>query len=635
MSNSRSSGQYFGIKAGEGSLSELYIGNKGGTQATFVTASSVDGKADVHNINNLSASSLTASHVRINTLDVVTINSIQQTQEELNISASLIVASDGAAASDEADGSGLFISGANASFTWNNTKSAMVVNKAFSGSSTIEGAGITGTSLALQSGGITAAGSIAGVSTLTATGLIKTSAGNLEVQNDGTIGTDSNSDMLTLGDTAETVTVKDGFNLDIAGHNGSKGLKLSGSLVTATAAELNILDGVTATTAELNLLDGVTATTAELNYVDVAATGTVEASKAVVVDASKDATGFRSVTGSGDVAFANLHASSNIYAAGDGSFAGSLTASALQMNSDGSSIGYNGGNVELDVAGGTVMTLTSTSLQVGVAITGSSGAHFAGASTFGSSVAATGSITAGTSFIIGSADLNEADMEKLDGITNGTVAANKAVVVNGSKDANGFRSVTGSGDAAFANLHASSNVYAGGSLVIGSTDLNETDLAKIDGITNGTGAANKALVLNASADVAGGLRSVTGSGDVAFANLHASSNIYAAGTLGVDGSATFGGAVTFGDHATLNNGKHLKAQSNDQCDLGENGTAFRAGYITTLNSTTVNATNVITGDFHMKNERGDWTLFEESDHIRIRNNATGQVFRMGMTLIEE
>jgi hypothetical protein len=38
--------------------------------------------------------------------------------------------------------------------------------------------------------------------------------------------------------------------------------------VTATAAELNILDGVTATAAELNVLDGVTATTAELNFTD-------------------------------------------------------------------------------------------------------------------------------------------------------------------------------------------------------------------------------------------------------------------------------------------------------------------------------------------------------------------------------
>ena len=38
--------------------------------------------------------------------------------------------------------------------------------------------------------------------------------------------------------------------------------------VTSTATELNILDGVTSTTAELNILDGVTATTAELNYTD-------------------------------------------------------------------------------------------------------------------------------------------------------------------------------------------------------------------------------------------------------------------------------------------------------------------------------------------------------------------------------
>jgi hypothetical protein len=38
--------------------------------------------------------------------------------------------------------------------------------------------------------------------------------------------------------------------------------------VTSTAAELNILDGVTSTAAELNILDGVTATTAEINLID-------------------------------------------------------------------------------------------------------------------------------------------------------------------------------------------------------------------------------------------------------------------------------------------------------------------------------------------------------------------------------
>ena len=45
-------------------------------------------------------------------------------------------------------------------------------------------------------------------------------------------------------------------------------LKIGGTTVTSTPAELNILDGVTSTTAELNILDGVTATTAEINYVD-------------------------------------------------------------------------------------------------------------------------------------------------------------------------------------------------------------------------------------------------------------------------------------------------------------------------------------------------------------------------------
>lgn len=38
--------------------------------------------------------------------------------------------------------------------------------------------------------------------------------------------------------------------------------------VTATQAELNILDGVTSTAAELNALDGITATVTELNYTD-------------------------------------------------------------------------------------------------------------------------------------------------------------------------------------------------------------------------------------------------------------------------------------------------------------------------------------------------------------------------------
>ena len=48
-------------------------------------------------------------------------------------------------------------------------------------------------------------------------------------------------------------------------------------------------------------------------------------------------------------------------------------------------------------------------------------------------VSTTGNITSGASFVIGSADMNEADLEKLDGITDGTAAANKAVVLDANK----------------------------------------------------------------------------------------------------------------------------------------------------------------------------------------------------------
>jgi hypothetical protein len=52
--------------------------------------------------------------------------------------------------------------------------------------------------------------------------------------------------------------------------------KVGGVAVTASAAELNKLDGVTATTAELNKLAGATATTAELNKLAGATATTAE-----------------------------------------------------------------------------------------------------------------------------------------------------------------------------------------------------------------------------------------------------------------------------------------------------------------------------------------------------------------------
>ena len=63
-------------------------------------------------------------------------------------------------------------------------------------------------------------------------------------------------------------------------------LSIGGTAITATAAELNTLDGITSTVAELNILDGVTATASELNLVDGSSAGTIVNSKAVIYGAA-------------------------------------------------------------------------------------------------------------------------------------------------------------------------------------------------------------------------------------------------------------------------------------------------------------------------------------------------------------
>ena len=64
-----------------------------------------------------------------------------------------------------------------------------------------------------------------------------------------------------------TITVPTGNVFTIADNSG---ISIGGTVVSSTAAELNILDGVTSTTAEINVLDGIpaTLTATELGYSD-------------------------------------------------------------------------------------------------------------------------------------------------------------------------------------------------------------------------------------------------------------------------------------------------------------------------------------------------------------------------------
>ena len=377
----------------------------------------------------------------------------------------------------------------------------------------------------------------AGFTAITATGLASLDGGinvndSLTVSNAGAVAGATSIDASGLSSLDGGINVRDVFTAATNGavvaaslNNSSGGITNAGSIAGATtinASGVVTAGGLTVGSAVLN--------EADLEQLDDLTAGTVAASKAVVVDSDKDASGFRNVTG-------------------------------------------------------------------------------------------TGAITAGTSFIIGSADLNEADMEKLDGITNGTAAAAKALVLDSNKDIGTIRNLTSNGSVSSVYLTAShayiqnldvgvinsktttvenvevsaslmilssgsataneadgsglflsgANAFfgwnntmsalssshqmfvngnmelgSGASLVIGSADLNEADLEKLDGITNGAGAANKALVLDGSADVASGLRNLSATGVITGGSLNDGTATYDAGVISSGVSATFSGVVTAG-----------------------------------------------------------------------------------------
>ena len=357
---------------------------------------------------------------------------------------------------------------------------------------------------------------------------------------------------------ADTLAIDDGDSGDLrkmtrANFLGSATAAFSNGLTATTVSASSTLQAVGATTlgSTLNVSGAATFASsvtagsfvigsadiseAELETIDGVTAGTVAASKAVVVDSNKDASGFRNVTATSFTDGTATLAGGNLAAVGQ------LTASYAKIGTlDVTTINSVTTTVENVEVSASLMILSDGAAQAseadgsGLFISGAN-AQFAWNNTksaLSSShqmfVNGNMELGSGASLVIGSADLNEVDLEKLDGITNGTAAANKALVLDGSKDLTGVNDLT-----------------LEGSFIIGDASMSETDLEKLDDITNGTAAANKAVVLDGSKNIATigtiGCGAITSTGNSSFAQVTTSGRVIVDDTT--DASSTTDGSL--------------------------------------------------------------------------------------------
>ena len=142
---------------------------------------------------------------------------------------------------------------------------ALVGESTISASAALQGASLAADGAAVLGGsltavGIAAGGALSGVTTLAASGLA--SVASISMDDGSTLGPDSVAGLWTFSAAGDTTQADGAYDFDLASHDGTNGLKLAGVLVDASAADLN--------------------------FTNVAAAGTAEASKAVVLDASKN-----------------------------------------------------------------------------------------------------------------------------------------------------------------------------------------------------------------------------------------------------------------------------------------------------------------------------------------------------------
>ena len=180
-----------------------------------------------------------------------------------------------------------------------------------------------------------------------------------------------------------------------------------------------------------------------------------------------------------------------------------------------------------------------------------------------------------TQFSIGSAVISEAELETIDGITAGTAAANKALIVDSSIDVAGIRNIGNTGTI------ITGGIITAAGFTIGSATMVEADLEQVEDITAGTAAANKALVVDGNKDIAT-IRNLTSNGILSAA------------------SGTFTGNIIIG-----NGGNIGSTSDTDAIAIESDGDVVFSQDVAVTGSHTVTGATVLNGAVTLGDASGD------------------------------
>jgi hypothetical protein len=326
---------------------------------------------------------------------------------------------------------------------------------------------------------------------------------------------------------------------------------------------------------------------------------------------------------------------------GDTITSGSVTAllglsGSLTRLSDGSPYLVAGSNVTITSASNGQITISSTG---GGTPSDNSNFWFDFPNAGVGKIYTTGSVAIG---LVGSSDTKGNDVFFFTsgtiggrGVTGTTVFGGDLVTSGSSFVLNGVNEVISDASSAIIRLQSSGkisnatmttagdlslrNAYTGGSFILGVTPTGGSPVNAID-LRVGTNEVNTKFTILRQEFAGGGAANPFNATDTNFfvGGFPASKGGTGGGTSVFGGDLLVSGSTYIGNSST----NFVYVNAKVATDIIPDGNRTR-----NLGSDTARFANVYTGDLHLKNERGDYTLIEEEDCLTIRFNKTGKRYK--------